>query len=163
MDYLKTQSVSINKTIKKTNCYLWATKQRHRKGGRVFFRWTVNSRFSFLRWLHALHLEYQYDHLVETRFRWHKYWSIGCSHWKGIPFPRIYWLSEEHAGYLRQAVPEEGLGKVWIPPLMFNAIIKEGDNSCRFAPASKSPQITGIKAPGESAGPVFDSRSQRIT
>ena len=145
MDHKKTQSVSLGKTVKQTNCYLWAIEQRRKRGGRVFFRWTVNHRFMFFRWFHALHLDFKYDHLVETKFSWQKYWSIGCSHWKGIPFPRVYWFSEQHAGYLQQAIPQEEIGRVWIPPLIFNAIIKEGDKSRSIVPNSMSQKEFGTE------------------
>jgi hypothetical protein len=110
-----------------TNCYLWATEQRREQGGRVFYRWTTHHRAFFFRWLHALYLPPEHEPLVETRFRFQRYWAIGRSHWRGIPFPRLYWLSVENACYLKQAVPVESLGDLWIPPLMFRAMVKTGD------------------------------------
>ena len=110
-----------------TNCYLWASEQRLKQGGRVFYRWTLHHRAFFFRWLHALHLPPEHEHLLERRFNWQRYWCIGHGSWRGIPYPRLYWLSAEKGRYLRQAIPERDLGDVYVPPLIFRAVVKDGD------------------------------------
>ena len=121
------EHAAVTRLVGRTNCYLWATDQRLKRGGRVFYRWTLHHKAFFFRWLHALYLPPEHDELLETRFRWQRYWCIGRSHWHGIPFPRPYWLSAENGRFLRQAVPERDLGDVLIPPLMFEAVTKVGD------------------------------------
>ena len=74
-----------------------------------------------------MYLPPEYEYLVETRFRFQRYWALGRTHWKGIPIPRIFWLSAENRGQLRQAVPEADLGGVWLPPLLVQAIVRVGD------------------------------------